>query len=82
LKAVDGLPIDVPVADKNEPLLFTIRKDRISFEVFAKVVGVWIDSEDVYVYGKFQMIFDYKSRVARWDIERSIGCAVAGLSAK
>jgi hypothetical protein len=51
LKAVDGLPIDVPVADENEPLLFTVGKSGIAFKIFAKVVGVWIDSEDVDVYG-------------------------------
>src|ERR1700733_400769 len=72
LKAVDGLAIDVPVANENEPFLFTIGKDGITFELFAKVVSMWIDSEDVYVYRKFEMIFDDKGRVARGDIEGSV----------
>jgi hypothetical protein len=72
--AIDGLAIDVPAGNANEPLPLSVGKDGPGFQLAAEVVGVRIDAEDVDIDGKGELVLD--DEIAR------AGRDVGGASAK
>ena len=50
--AIDGLAIDVPVGDADEPFLLPVWQDRPTFEFVAEVVRMGINAQNLKVDGK------------------------------
>jgi hypothetical protein len=59
---IDGLPVEVPLGNADEPFTRAVGQRRPGFEDLAEVVGVRIDGDDAGIERKAEIVGDPKSR--------------------
>ena len=69
---VDGLPVDVPIGDANQPAASAVGQHGPGFHQLADVVRVRIDGEHVDVDGQRERIGDGEGAIAGRDVDRAI----------
>src|SRR4030095_17142244 len=69
---VDGLPVDVPISDPDQPLLCAVGKPRKSLKVFTQIVSVWVNSQDVHVDRQLEFVCYGEVLASGWNVERPV----------
>ncbi len=71
--AIDGLAIDIPVGNADEPLLLSPGEIGPAFENVSEIMRVRIDAEGVDIDGQAEGILDDENAIVGGDVELLVG---------